>query len=105
MEAAGRTPGQWQRGTGVMADPVVAVNSEGMRTVCELYYGGRGLEEVRANAMLIAAAPDLLALCERVLAGERGAALRRELREVVARAGGRVPPRGGRGADGERRGA
>ena len=61
----GHSPSPWNAGKGGYADRVYDANDP-MATVCEIYYGGRSREEIAANRALIAAAPELLAACERM---------------------------------------
>ena len=56
------TPGPWTVGKGALADCVMA--GDPPQVIAETWYAARKGSEIRANARLIAAAPDLLVACE-----------------------------------------
>jgi len=89
---AERTPGDWRLGMGIYAGIIHAHTKDGdMRTVGSPYYYGTdaaSISEAQANGRLMAAAPDLLAVCERIMAKDGVAGLRGELQAAVAKARG-----------------
>lgn len=61
------TPGPWRanffQGIHLIVEPL----DQGAARICELHLPGRGSGEAVANARLLTAAPELLAVCERIL--------------------------------------
>ena len=82
------TKGPWRLGVGMRSGYILAMTPTGETRLAELYYGPRELAENRANGQLMASAPDLLAVCERIMAKDGVAALREQLRAAVAKARG-----------------
>jgi hypothetical protein len=58
---------------------------EGQEYVSTARARGRTLDEARANARLIAAAPDLLTACEEALAGADSDGLKKRLAAAIAK--------------------
>ena len=80
------TPGPWRA---YISTRVVAV-FKGSDSVIgwQGFDSSRFPEQAAANARLCAAAPDLLAVCERIMAKDGVAGLREQLRAAVAKARG-----------------
>jgi len=55
------SPGSWKVGTGEYSDRITA--GDPPLTVAEVWYGSRTREQQRANARLIATAPELYGAC------------------------------------------
>lgn len=64
-----QTPGPWKAEQPDGNDPIIWINTAERpgATICTLHPLGWTIPTVRANARLIAAAPDLLAACEAAL--------------------------------------
>lgn len=93
METATHTPGPWAFSESELTPGKFSIYHNGPLAYCG--DTGDGIENARANARLIAAAPELLATLQRLLAAESRmggnnplAGLCDEARDVVARATG-----------------